>query len=87
MINPPKPTPQDPIDVGRVILIAVALVILIMLVMSANMRTQTGLPATGGAGGSQLVEQCPPGQIPSYLLDPETRPPLEPGPIIDDTGD
>lgn len=87
VINPPKPTPYQPIDVGRVILISVALVILCMLIFSAAMRTQTGLPATGGATGALLVEQCPPGQIPSYLLDPENRPPLEPGPIIDDTGD
>ncbi|MEO1188272.1 MAG: hypothetical protein AAFW60_04295 [Pseudomonadota bacterium] len=87
VINPPKPTPQEPINVGRVILIAVALVILIMLVMSANMRSQTGLPATAGAGGALLVEQCPPGQIPSDLLDQESRPPLEPGPIIDDTSE
>ncbi|MEL7032769.1 MAG: hypothetical protein AAGL97_08760 [Pseudomonadota bacterium] len=87
VINPPKPTPQEPINVGRVILISVALVILIMLVMSANMRTQSGLPAIAGASGATLVEQCPPGQIPSHLLDQESRPPLEPGPIIDDTGD
>ncbi|MEO1553438.1 MAG: hypothetical protein AAFR82_05840 [Pseudomonadota bacterium] len=87
VINPPKPTPYQPIDVGRVILISVALVILLMLIFSAAMRTQTGLPATGGASGALLVERCPPGQIPSHLLDPETRPPLEPGPIIDDTGD
>ncbi|MEM7459567.1 MAG: hypothetical protein AAF331_08885 [Pseudomonadota bacterium] len=87
VINPPKPTPIEPINVGRVILISVALVILCMLVMSASMRTQTGLPATGGASGALLVEQCPPGQIPSHLLDQESRPPLEPGPIIDDTGD
>lgn len=87
VINPPKPTPVEPINVGRVILIAVALVILIMLVMSASMRTRAGLPATAGATGPFLAEQCPPGQIPSDLLDPETRPPLEPGPIIDDTSD
>ena len=87
VINPPKPTPIEPINVGRVILIAVALVILIMLVMSASMRTRAGLPATAGAAGPFLAEQCPPGQIPSNLLDPETRPPLEPGPIIVDTVD
>ncbi|MEM7327369.1 MAG: hypothetical protein AAF437_01440 [Pseudomonadota bacterium] len=87
IINPPKPTPQEPLDVGRIILGAVALVILSMLVMSASMRSQTGLPATAGATGALLVDQCPPGQIPGYLLDEETRPPLEPGPIIDDTSD
>lgn len=83
-INPPKPQPPEEINIGRIMLILVGLVILAMLVMSASMRTKAGLPAAAGAG-SALVEQCPPGQMPDYLLDENVRPPLEPGPIIDDT--
>lgn len=79
----PPPVPQE-LDLGRFMLGTVALVILGMLVMSASMRTQTGLPAIGGANAA-TVEQCPAGQMPAYLLDQTTRPPLEPGPIIDDT--
>ena len=79
----PPPVPQQ-LDLGRFMLGIVALVILGMLVMSASMRTQAGLPAVGGAN-SAMVEQCPAGQMPAYLLDQTTRPPLEPGPIIDDT--
>ena len=79
----PPPVPQQ-LDLGRIMLGTVALVILGMLVMSASMRTQAGLPAVGGAN-SAAVEQCPAGQMPAYLLDQTTRPPLEPGPIIDDT--
>lgn len=79
----PAPTPNE-INVGRIMLSAVGIVIFGMLVMSAALKTSTGLPATAGAG-VVVVEQCPPGQMPDYLLEEETRPPLEPGPIIDDT--
>lgn len=85
VMNPPKPQPSEDIDIGMVMLIIVAMVIVLMLIMSAAMRTQTGLPATAGASGQAMVAQCPPGQIPEYLLEEETRPILEPGPIIDDT--
>lgn len=87
VMNPPKPQPQDDIDFGMVILLAVASVIFIMLVMSASMRTKPGLPAVAGHSGSELVARCPLGQMPEYLLDDEARGPLEPGPIIDDTGE
>ena len=85
VMNPPKPQPSEDIDVGMVMLILVAIVILLMLIMSAAMRTQTGLPAVAGASAPVLVQRCPPGQIPEHLLEPDTRAPLEPGPIIDDT--
>ncbi|MEL7110359.1 MAG: hypothetical protein AAGL99_13935 [Pseudomonadota bacterium] len=85
VINPPKPQPYEPINVGRAILLAVAVTIFGMLVMSAGMGTKTGLPATAGSTGALLVDRCPPGQIPEHLLDENARGPLEPGPIIDDT--
>lgn len=86
VINPPKPQPPEEIDIGRIMLIVVGFVLVGMLVMSAALRTKAGLPAAAGAGGA-LVEQCPPGQMPGYLLEKDTPRPLEPGPIIDDTSD
>ena len=86
VINPPKPQAPEQIDIGRVMLILVGFVLVGMLVMSAALRTKAGLPAAAGAGAA-LVEQCPPGQIPGYLLDETPPRPLEPGPIIDDTSD
>lgn len=86
VINPPKPKAPDEVDIGRVMLILVGIIVVGMLVMSAALRTTAGLPATAGAGAI-LVEQCPPGQMPGYLLDETTPRPLEPGPIIDDTSD
>lgn len=86
VINPPKPQPPAGIDVGRIMLIVVGLVLAGMLIMSAALRTKAGAPAIAGAG-SAFVEQCPPGQMPGYLLDETTPRPLEPGPIIDDTSD
>ena len=86
VVNPPKPRAPEQIDIGRVMLILVGIIVVGMLVMSAALRTKAGLPATAGAGAI-LVEQCPPGQMPGYLLDETTPRPLEPGPIIDDTGD
>ena len=86
VINPlPAPVPQK-INIGRIILSAVGIVIFAMLVMSAAMSSKTGAPAAAGAGAI-VTEQCPPGQIPGYLLgdEPQTRLPLEPGPIVDDT--
>lgn len=86
VINPPKPRPPEEIDIGRIMLILVGFVLVGMLVMSAALGTKAGLPATSVAGAA-FVEQCPPGQMPGYLLDETTPRPLEPGPIIDDTGD
>lgn len=84
-INPPVPPEPQGLDIGRIMLAAVGLVILAMLVMSASLRTQAGLPAAAGAGG--LLQDCPAGQIPDYLLDDASRGTLEPGPITDDTSD
>nr|WP_070961189.1 hypothetical protein [Hyphomonas sp. Mor2] len=74
-------------QLGTIMLATVGAVIVGMLVLSAALRS--GLSATypTGTNGEQLVEQCPAGQIPAYLLDQNIRPPLEPGPIIDDTED
>lgn len=85
VMNPPKPQPSEDVDIGMVMLILVAIVIVLMLVMSAAMRTKSGLPAVAGASAPVLVQRCPPGQISEHLLEPDTRAPLEPGPIIDDT--
>lgn len=86
VVNPPKPRPPEEVDIGRIMLILVGLVLAGMLVMSAALRTKAGLPATAVTGAA-FVEQCPPGQMPGYLLDETTPRPLEPGPIIDDTSD
>ena len=85
VINPPKPQPSEPVNIGHAMLLAVAITILGMLVMSAGMSSKTGLPATAGASVVTLKDRCPPGQIPEHLLDENTRGTLEPGPIIDDT--
>lgn len=84
-ITPPQVPKQTKDVLGPFMLGAVGIVILAMLIMSAAMGTKTGLPAVASVPGSQLVAQCPEGQMPSYLLEQETRRPLEPGPIIDDT--
>jgi hypothetical protein len=84
-MTPPTVPKQTDDVLGPFMLAAVALVLIAMLIMSAAMRTKAGLPAIAGAGGPALVAQCPEGQIPSYLLDEENPPVLEPGPIIDDT--
>ena len=68
-------------------LATVGAVIVGMLVLSAALRSGVSAPYPNGANGAPLVEQCPAGQIPAYLLNPDVRPPLEPGPIIDDTED
>lgn len=78
---PPLITPPNEHTLGRIILLSVTLVIACMLLTSALMRSNP-LPAIANAS---LPEQCPAGQIPAYLLEQPTRPPLEPGPIIDDT--
>ncbi|MEM9841018.1 MAG: hypothetical protein AAF767_00155 [Pseudomonadota bacterium] len=77
----------DSDTLGPFMLAIVGMVIIIMLVMSAAMRTQTGLPAAALAGTANVVEQCAPGNMPAYLLEPQRRPPLETGPIIDDTSE
>lgn len=87
VINPPIPQPSQDIDIGQVMLIAVGVVILGMLVMSAAISKRTGLPAVGGINSAALVDRCPPGQMPGYLVDDTAPRPLEPGPIIDDTSD
>ena len=84
-MTPPTVPKQTEDVLGPFMLAAVGLVLIAMLVMSAAMRTKAGLPAIAGANGPTLVAQCPEGQIPSYLLDEENPPVLEPGPIIDDT--
>jgi hypothetical protein len=84
-MTPPTVPKQTEDVLGPFMLAAVGLTLIAMLIMSAAMRTKAGLPAIAGAGGPTLVAQCPEGQIPSYLLDEENPPVLEPGPIIDDT--
>ena len=68
-------------------LATVGAVLVGMLLLSAALRSGLVETIPTSADGTQLVEQCPAGQIPSYLLTPPVRPPLEPGPIIDDTED
>ncbi len=92
---PPAPTPIKPPSIpqqgedtlGPFMLAAVGIVIVGMLLLSAGLRTQSGLPATAVGGNTTLVEQCPAGQMPAYLLDEQPPGVLEPGPIIDDTED
>lgn len=72
-------------QLGTIMLATVGAVIVGMLLLSAALRSGLAEPLPTNANGTQLVEQCPAGQIPSYLLAPNVRPPLEPGPIIDDT--
>jgi len=85
-ITPPRVPVQTQDQLGPIMLGAVGVIIIGMLIMSAGMRTKQGLPAAA-LGGAALVEQCPAGQMPAYLLDDATPRPLEPGPIIDDTED
>ena len=83
-LNPPTaPTGTEEDILGRIMLLAVALVLAIKLLMSGLMRSS---PTTKTANviEQKLVEQCPPGQMPAYLLELENQP-LEPGGIIDDT--
>ncbi|MFN3212885.1 MAG: hypothetical protein ACE37M_07265 [Henriciella sp.] len=84
-MTPPTVPKQTEDVLGPIMLAAVGLVLIAMLIMSAAMRTKAGLPAIAGTNVPTLVAQCPEGQIPSYLLDEENPPVLEPGPIIDDT--
>ncbi len=72
---------------GTIMLAAVAAIILGMLMLSAGLRSGVRDTVPVDANGVQLVEQCPAGQVPAYLLNQTVRPPLEPGPIIDDTED
>lgn len=76
--------PQED-QLGTIMLATVGAVIVGMLLLSAALRSGLAETLPTSADGTQLVEQCPAGQIPSYLLAPHVRPPLEPGPIIDDT--
>ncbi|MEL7113115.1 MAG: hypothetical protein AAFZ74_15745 [Pseudomonadota bacterium] len=82
----PPTVPQNADDtIGPFMLAAVGITIVGMLLMSAGLQTQAGLPATAVGGTSALVEQCPAGQMPAYLLEDQLPGVLEPGPIIDDT--
>lgn len=78
-------TPED--RIGTIMLSTVGAVILAMLVLSAAIRSNKAELIPTNDEPIQLVERCPAGQIPAYLLEPRVRPPLEPGPIIDDTED
>jgi len=90
-----KPTPIKPPSVpvpsndqlGTIMLSAVGVVIVGMLLLSAALSTSQGLPATAVGGVITLEAQCPAGQVPAYLLEDPAPAVLEPGPIIDDTGD
>lgn len=86
-ISPPSVPEQTEDVLGPLMLGAVGIVIVAMLILSAALRTQQGLPAVAFGSGGALVEQCPVGQIPEYLLDEQPPAVLEPGPIIDDTED
>lgn len=81
-LNPPKAPIHGDEDLERVMLLAVSLVLALMLLMSGLMGSrQITMPAIGN---TTLVEQCPPGQLPAYLLDRDNQT-LEPGGITDDT--
>lgn len=82
-MTPPVPPQPQSLGIGMIMLGAVGFIILAMLVMSASLRTQAGLPAAAGAGA--ILQECPAGQMPEYLLDETSRGTLEPGPITDDT--
>lgn len=84
-MSPPTVPKQTEDVLGPFMLAAVGVIIVLMLIMSATMRTSAGLPAIAGAGSTALVAQCPEGQVPAYLLEEEAPRVLEPGPIIDDT--
>ncbi|MCR9270786.1 MAG: hypothetical protein NXH72_12420 [Hyphomonadaceae bacterium] len=86
-ITPPSVPKQTEDVLGPYMLGAVGIVIVGMLLLSAGLRTQAGLPAISAGGGAALVEQCPAGQMPAYLLEERDPAVLEPGPIIDDTDD
>lgn len=73
--------------VGTIMLAVVGAVIAGMLLMSASHRSTVIEPIPRDANGNPLVAQCPAGQMPAYLLNQDVRRPLEPGPIIDDTGE
>jgi hypothetical protein len=83
----PRQTLPQQDRVETIMLATVSAVIVGMLLLSAALRSGVVEPAPTTAEGLELVEKCPAGQIPAYLLTPEVRPPLEPGPIIDDTED
>lgn len=81
-LNPPKAPIHGDEAMERVMLLAVALVLAVMLLLSSLMGSrQIVMPAIGN---TKLVAQCPPGQLPAYLLDRDNQT-LEPGGIIDDT--
>ena len=84
-MSPPTVPKQTEDVLGPFMLAAVGVIIVLMLIMSATMRTSAGLPAIAGAGSTALVAQCPEGQVPAYLFEEEAPRVLEPGPIIDDT--
>ena len=84
-LNPPvAPNGREDDVLGRIMLLAVALVLAIMFLISGLMRSaQTDAP-TASVVQQTLVAQCPPGQLPAYLLELENQP-LEPGGFIDDS--
>ena len=84
-MTPPTVPVQDRDQLGTIMLVAVGVMIVGMLILSAALGTSQGLPATGGSNVITLEEQCPAGQIPAYLLEDPAPAVLEPGPIIDDT--
>lgn len=85
---PPSASPNLPEDrLGTLMLASVGVVVVAMLMLSAGLRSDVIAPPPIDANGVRLVEQCPAGRIPAYLLSPPVRAPLEPGPIIDDTED
>lgn len=85
---PPTTPIRAPEDrLGTILLAAVGAIIVGMLLLSAALRSYMIAPMPVDTNGVELVEQCPAGQVPAYLLNQTPRPPLEPGPIIDDTED
>lgn len=72
---------------GPIMLMTVGAAILGMLLLSGALRSSAIDAPPTTADGTTLVEKCPAGQIPAYLLNQGVRQPLEPGPIIDDTED
>lgn len=72
------------LETGWGLLIPVMTGIVLMLILGWAFQSKQGLPAAAHSGPG-LIAQCPPGQMPEYLLD-QTKP-LETGPIIDDTED
>lgn len=83
-LNPPR-APTHSVDIlGRIILLSVGLVIALMLLISLLMNSQQISQGQAGAAAPGLLAQCPPGQLPAYLLERDSQT-LEPGGFIDDS--